>query len=61
MRADAELAGRLAGLGEDASVTEIVEEIRALDRAGFVTDARTLARTLPESGERDAYLRPPGR
>lgn len=61
VRANPELAERLERLGADPSVKEIVEEVRALDAAGFVVDARALARTLPASEARDAYLRPPGR
>lgn len=61
VRANPELLARLGRLEDDASVAEVVEEIRLLDQAGFLTDARALARSLPESEERDAYLRPPGR
>lgn len=38
-----------------------LEDLRRLHDAGFTTDARELARTLPPSPERDAYLAPPGR
>ncbi len=61
VRANPGLLARLGQLEDDASVAEVVEEIRHLDQAGFLTDARALARSLPESEERDAYLRPPGR
>jgi len=61
VRANQELAERLERLGADSSVKEIVEEVRALDSAGFVVDARALARTLPASEARDDYLSPPGR
>ena len=38
-----------------------VERVRVLHEAGYVTDARHLARSLSPSAERDAYLAPPGR
>lgn len=39
----------------------LVERIRELHEAGYLTDARALATELPEGPERDAYLLPPGR
>lgn len=41
--------------------TPLDERVRALHEAGYRTDARALARELPEGPERDAYLLPPGR
>jgi hypothetical protein len=61
IRSNSALENRLLGLGDESSVTEVVEVVRALHEAGFLTDARVLARTLPESAEAEAYLRPPGR
>jgi hypothetical protein len=54
----AEIADFLAAGGEGA----VVRAVARLDAAGFRADARALARTLPPSPERDAYLgRAPGR
>lgn len=53
-----EVAELLSGSDEDA----VVRAIALLDARGFRADARALARTLPSSPERDAYLgRSPGR
>ncbi|MBL8861688.1 MAG: hypothetical protein JNK02_06710 [Planctomycetes bacterium] len=53
-----ELAAILEGGGDDAGVRAVA----CLDARGFRADARALARTLPASPERDAYLgRAPGR
>lgn len=53
-----EVAEILASGDEDAGVRAVA----LLDSRGFRTDARILARTLPASAERDAYLgRTPGR
>jgi hypothetical protein len=53
-----ELATVLAGGDEDAGVRGVA----LLDARGYRADARMLARTLPASPERDAYLgRAPGR
>jgi hypothetical protein len=43
----------LAGLGEPART---VRAVRLLHEAGFLADARELARRLPSGPERDAYL-----
>ncbi|MAF67623.1 MAG: hypothetical protein CMJ84_18450 [Planctomycetes bacterium] len=43
----------LAGLGEPA---RSVRAVRLLHEAGFLADARTFARRLPQGAERDAYL-----
>jgi hypothetical protein len=57
IRSDAEL---LAG-STTADVEDIVSRVAALHAAGFLTDARAVARTLPDSPEKEAYLLPPGR
>ena len=46
---------------EAPSLDRQVGAIRALHDGGFRSDARRLARDLPESPEREAFLRPPGR
>jgi hypothetical protein len=72
---DVELGSRdFEVVSDDALLDELVELLDAgdveagiravalLDARGYRTDARTLARTLPPSAERDAYLgRTPGR
>jgi hypothetical protein len=53
-----DLAAILRGGGADAGI----RAVRLLHERGYRTDARALARTLPESAGRDAYLgRAPGR
>lgn len=44
-----------------SDVADIVRRVAELHAAGFLTDARALARTLPDSPEKEAYLLPPGR
>lgn len=60
---DHALAAKLTALeaADRSSPGELVECVRELHEAGFRTDARRVARSLPESPERDAYLQPPGR
>ena len=60
---DHALAAKLTSLeaSDGHSLGELVECVRELHEAGFRTDARRVARSLPESPERDAYLQPPGR
>ena len=61
IRADEELSERLASLGTSPSTKELVQAVRVLHDAGYRTDARELARSLPDGQEKDAYLSPPGR
>jgi hypothetical protein len=49
---------RAALLSGDAP---LVDRIRALHEAGYPSDARRLARELPEGPQKDAYLSAPGR
>lgn len=57
VRAEPELSSGAA----PADLAEQVQRIAELHAAGFLTDARALARTLPDSPEKEAYLLPPGR
>jgi len=56
-----ELAARVAELSPSSSLSRRVEQILELHARGLLSDARRLARDLPESPEREAYLRPPAR
>lgn len=57
VRSDPALAADAAPEG----VAALVERILALHEAGYLTDARVLARRLPDGPEKAAYLAPPGR
>lgn len=60
--ADAAVLRELAAILEDGSEDALVRAVALLDARGYRTDARVLARSLPASPERDAYLgRTPGR
>jgi len=60
--ADEALLREVAELLADSDEDAVVRAIALLDARGFRADARALARTLPPSPERDAYLgRSPGR
>jgi len=61
VRADEQLNRHLASLGTSPSTKERVRMVRVLHDAGYETDARELARSLPGCREKDAYLSPPGR
>ena len=61
VRSDEALEAALEMGGQAPSTTELVEAISRLHGEGFVSDAHELARELPESAEKSAYLRPPGR
>jgi hypothetical protein len=54
---DPQLADLLTSLDAEASVSELVEAIRELHASGFIADARALARRLPQSPQRENYLR----
>ena len=60
---DHALTAKLTALeaADRSSTGRLVECVRELHEAGFLTDARRVAHSLPESPERDAYLQPPGR
>jgi len=60
--ADEALLGEVSTLLAESDSEAVVRAIALLDARGFRADARALARTLPSSPERDAYLgRSPGR
>lgn len=60
--ADAGLEKALLALAEEREPERTLAAVRILHAAGYVTDARELARTLPPSAERDRYLsQSPGR
>ena len=61
VRTDEPLSESLASLGTSPSTEELVRTVRVLYDAGYETDARELARSLPESREKQAFLRAPGR
>ncbi len=52
---------RFAGLQAATVSDELAAQVTALHHAGYLTDARALARRLPESPAREEYLLPPGR
>lgn len=59
---DADLRTALAGLEPESEPGRGMSALRLLHEAGFLTDARSFARQLPPSAERDEYLRrTPGR
>jgi hypothetical protein len=59
---DEALVAELAPLFESGTQRALVRAVRLLHERGLRTDARALARTLPASPERDAYLgQAPGR
>jgi hypothetical protein len=53
---DAELWRALSDLPQDAAPERVAELVRRLHERGFTSDARALARRLPATAERDAYL-----
>ncbi|MFN0006648.1 MAG: hypothetical protein ACKVXR_01970 [Planctomycetota bacterium] len=60
--ADDGLERRLLGLRDRAEPARSLEAVRILHERGYLADARAIARTMPESAERDAYLgQVPGR
>lgn len=62
VREDPELVRRLLARADSDAPQRGEALVRLLDEAGYLVDARALARTLPPSPERDAYLaRVPGR
>ncbi|HIG10073.1 MAG: hypothetical protein ABGY71_08865 [bacterium] len=60
---DFEVKADLAPLAGKAprGIAATAARIKELHGAGYLTDARALARGLPPSAEREAYLHPPGR
>jgi hypothetical protein len=59
---DPALESSLRALSGDSTVERTLAAVHVLDAAGYLTDARELARTLPPSPERDRYLaQVPGR
>jgi hypothetical protein len=54
--ADAAVESRLRALFDRAEPGRTLDAVLVLHEAGFVTDARELARALPQSAERDLYL-----
>jgi hypothetical protein len=59
---DAEVERQLADLRGVAEPERSLKAVRILHEGGFVADARALARAMPESADRDAYLgQVPGR
>lgn len=60
--ADAELERRLLELSDRAEPARSLEAVRILHERGYLADARAIARAMPESADRDAYLgQVPGR
>lgn len=60
--ADAALDQKLQALSNRSEPDRTLAAVGLLHEAGFVTDARALARTMPMSAERDRYLgQSPGR
>ncbi|MFT7671405.1 MAG: hypothetical protein ACI8X5_004123 [Planctomycetota bacterium] len=59
--ANAGLAASASALGKSPGTSELIELIGELHESGFTSDARTTARRLPASPERDEYLAPPAR
>jgi len=59
---DADLDGKLVNLRLLAEPDRSLEAVRILHERGYVADARAIARAMPQSTERDAYLgQVPGR
>jgi hypothetical protein len=59
---DAELSGRLVALAPQAEPKRSLAAVKLLHEAGFLGEARAIARAMPASPERDAYLsQVPGR
>lgn len=60
--ADPELERRLLDLSELGEPARSLEAVRVLHERGYLADARAIARAMPESPDRDAYLgQVPGR
>lgn len=59
VQADVDLDARLLELRDLRGVERTMAAIHLLDERGYVVDAHTLAATLPQSAERDAYLAQP--
>lgn len=53
---DAEIASRLIALGSQAEPKRSLAAVKLLHEAGFLGEARAIARAMPASPERDAYL-----
>lgn len=53
---DAEIVGRLLALGSQAEPKRSMAAVMLLHEAGFLGEARAIARAMPASPERDAYL-----
>lgn len=56
-----ELVSSLKAIDGQSSLSDRIDLIGLLHEAGFLTDARALAKSLPKSPERDAYLSPSAR
>jgi hypothetical protein len=53
---DAEIDGKLIALGSQSEPKRSLAAVKLLHEAGFLGEARAIARAMPASPERDAYL-----